>query len=251
MQKKGQVTVFVIVGIIILLVAGLFFFAKNYYGYGIEPKVYIQGPLNSIKNEITKCVDEIISPSINLISNQGGSKNPTKYRLYESKNVKYLCQNIPNEEKCLNSMDPLQKVESQLQEELQDKLKSCISKDLLESKRGYTITNPNLKVNAKILQENILFEIDYPITIEKDGVTQKLSRINREIPDTPLGYLYNAAYDIVNSHSKHGNFEQLIYMLQKKGRIIIQVDKPYPDIIYILNKKDSNLKFMFAIEGEE
>jgi len=251
MQKRGQVTAFVIVGIVIILIIGLLFFMKDYYGVGVDPKVHIQGPLNSIKDEVSECVDSVVTPELNLIAKQGGDSNPSKFRLYDSRKVKYLCQNIPGEKKCLNSMDPLSKIEENLEKSLQNKLSTCVSKDLLKSKRGYTVRHSNPNINVKVLQETVLVEIDYPVEISKDGVTQKLSTIKREIPDSPLGSLYTVANDITNELAKTGYFYHLPYMLNKKGRIIIQVDKPYPDVIYKINKKDSNFQFVFAIEGEE
>ena len=61
MQKRGQVTAFVIVGIVIILIIGLLFFMKDYYGVGVDPKVHIQGPLNSIKDEVSELIKEIKS----------------------------------------------------------------------------------------------------------------------------------------------------------------------------------------------
>ena len=59
----------------------------------------------------------------------------------------------------------------------------------------------------------------------------------------------------MNDNAGTGFFDQLIYMLNKKGKIIINVDKSPStgnggDIIYKINKKDDNFEFWFAIEGD-
>ena len=249
MQKRGQVTVFVVLGITVIILVGLIFFMRDYYGLGVEPKIFIQGPLDSIKQELTGCIDGIAVPTIKLIAEQGGSLDSAKYRFYNSRKVKYLCQDIPGEKACLNSMDSVKEIEENVEEKLKSELKSCVSEELLKSKRGYIISDAELQVDVKILQQTVLVEVDYPVTVSKDGVTLELGKVKRELPDTPLGYLYRTAHLIVDSYARLGSFYHLPYMLEQKGNIIIQVDKPYPDVIYILNKKDSEFKFVFAIEG--
>ena len=53
------------------------------------------------------------------------------------------------------------------------------------------------------------------------------------------------------SHASLGEFDSLPYMLGRRGAIEIETIKPYPDTIYILNKRNSNYIFQFAIQGEE
>ena len=73
--------------------------------------------------------------------------------------------------------------------------------------------------------------------------------------DAPLYDLYKTTYDIVESQASTGFFDQLIYMLSKKGKVIINVDKSpstgnVGDIIYKINQKDDEFQFWFAIEGD-
>ncbi|PIS03504.1 hypothetical protein COT83_05745, partial [Candidatus Peregrinibacteria bacterium CG10_big_fil_rev_8_21_14_0_10_44_7] len=63
--------------------------------------------------------------------------------------------------------------------------------------------------------------------------------------------LYNVAYDIVSAWSEGTYFDQLTYMLEHKGKYIINVDKPYPDIIYKINKEGSSFELWFAVQGSE
>ena len=90
---------------------------------------------------------------------------------------------------------------------------------------------------------------DYDVKIIK-GETQSTVRGVTLSYDVPLEELYAVAVDIVNSEANTGFFEQLLYMVNERGQYIINVDKPYPDKIYKVNKKDSDFEFWFAVEGE-
>ncbi len=67
----------------------------------------------------------------------------------------------------------------------------------------------------------------------------------------PLGNLYDVAVNnIIDTEAEFGNFEQLLYMITHKGKIIIELKKPYPDKLYLLRTNDNPFKFQFFIQGE-
>ncbi len=250
MQKRGQVTVFIIIGVVIVLAAGLFWYARSQYGVGVQPEVFLEGPLESINKEASDCITEVIKPIIVTLAKQGGDLDPKEYKLYNSQKVKYLCLNIQGQNKCKNNLDPLTSIEEQIQNKLQTGILSCIPKGLLESKKGYTIKYSDPKVKVKLGEEDISVLVDFPLTISKGSLTQNLQRITKTIKGVPLGKLYEHVYNIVEGHASKGEFFHLPYMLSHKGEVEIQVDKPFPDNIYILNLKGSDFKFYFAVEGE-
>ena len=250
MQKRGQVTVFIVIGIVIVLVAVLFWHARSQYGVGVKTEVFLEGPLESIKSETNDCITKIVNPLVATLAKQGGDLDPREYRLYNSQKVKYLCLNIPNKNVCTNNLDSLAKIEQQLQQRLQTELLTCIPKSLLESKKGYNIKYTDPKVEVKLGEEDVYITVDFPLTISKEGLTQNLQKTTKIIKGVPLGKLYEHVYSIVEAHASKGEFFQLPYMLSKKGEVEIQVDKPYPDIVYILNLKNSDFKFYFAIQEE-
>ena len=244
MDKRGQVTVFIIIAVVVVIVVGLFFFLRDYYGVGVPVQTFLEGPKQSIEKNVRECVDSTIVPGLVLLGSQGGYMYPLDFRLYKDKKVSYLCQ-APD---CVNNLRPERFVEEELESYLLGEMNGCVNKNLVKSKRGYEVKDATLGVDVTFLGAVVQVEVDYPVEITKGGVTERLSTVKQNV-EVPFGELYGVAYDVVTAYATEGEFYHLPYMLGKKGAFEIQVDKPYPDVVYMINKKDSEYMFYMAVEG--
>ena len=251
MQKRGQVTVFVIIGIVVILIIALFFFARNNLGIGINPQQFVESRLDPIRDNVKECIDKVVPEAVTSLGKQGGDFSPATYRRYQGQMVKYYCLNIPDENNCLNVMPTLAGIKRNLQEYMQFQISNCIDRSLLKSKYGYKVITGNPKTEVEFQGQSIEITIDYPVTITKGGATVQLSKVKRVYNDVPINDLYATAVDITNALATTGFFDQVIYMLQHRDETIIGVDKPYPDRIYKLQKRDSKYEWWFATQGEE
>src|SRR3989344_7009212 len=84
-SKRSQVTMFIIVGIIIVVLAILvyFFYPQIKGSFGFEE----QTPSSYMKS----CLEEKVQEGAGVVSLQGGSINPDFVYLYESNKVEVLC----------------------------------------------------------------------------------------------------------------------------------------------------------------
>ena len=244
MNKRGQVTVFIIIGIVLVILAGLFFFLRDYYGVGVPVQTFLQGPKQSIEKNVRECVDSTIVPGLVTLGAQGGYMYPLDFKLYKDKKVTYLCKSPA----CINNIRPPRFVEEELENYLLGQMLGCVDQSLLKSKRGYEIKDAPLNLDVAFVGSDVQVEVDYPVEISKGGVTERLGKVKQNV-EVPFGELYDVAYDIVYAYATEGNFYHLPYMLSKKGAYEIQVDRPYPDVVYMINKKDSSYVFYMAVEG--
>ncbi|MEW6063459.1 MAG: hypothetical protein AB1571_03785 [Nanoarchaeota archaeon] len=248
-MKRGQVTLFIILGIVILVVIALIFGLRNIMGIGIGDDRFLSLKMGPLADDLNKCIKEKANNGIVLIGKQGGTLKPIKYRLYNGNKVNYLCYNLIGDERCSNRMVLLSNMEKELNDYLQFELANCVDTRALAKKLFYKVTVGRLSVDTKILRDNVVVNVKYPITISKGSAALSQEDFSQAI-SRPLGDLYNTVYDIVDSEASSGQFLQLPYMLAKRGSVEINVDKPYPDKVYILNKKNDNYIFQFAVEGE-
>jgi len=248
-MKRGQVTLFIILGIVILVVIALIFGLRNILGIGISSDKFISLKMGPLVDDLNKCIKENADEGIVLIGKQGGTLKPIKYRMYNGNKVNYLCYNIVGDERCSNRMVVLNDMEGELNDYLQFELANCVDTRALAKKLFYKVDIEKLSVDTRILGDNVVVNVKYPITISKGAATLTQEDFSQTI-NRPLGDLYNTVYDIIDSETTSGQFLQLPYMLAKRGSVEINVDKPYPDKIYILNKKNDNYIFQFAVEGE-
>ena len=249
MSKKGQVGVFAAVGVVIVILVALFFFLRNEYGIFISPTSFLSDKSKPIEDNLRNCVNDAVTNSLNLFGKQGGDFNPSQYKFYQSMNVKYFCTNIPGEDKCLNVMPTIGQVVQEFNNKIQVDARNCVDKDLVKSSLGYDVEAGELTTTTNAAGSTLTVRSDYDVKIIK-GETQSTVRGVTLSYDVPLEELYAVAVDIVNSEANTGFFEQLLYMVNERGQYIINVDKPYPDKIYKVNKKDSDFEFWFAVEGE-
>jgi len=248
-MKRGQVTLFIILGIVILVVIALIFGLRNIIGIGIGTDKFLSLKMGPLIDDLNRCIQEKADDGIVLIGKQGGTLKPIKYRMYNGNKVNYLCYNIIGDERCSNRMVLLTDMERELNDYLQFELANCVDTRALAKKLFYKVNVGKLRVDTRILRDNVVVDVKYPITISKGTATLTQEDFSQTI-NRPLGDLYNTVYDIIDSETTSGQFLQLPYMLAKRGSVEINIDKPYPDKVYILNKKNDNYIFQFAVEGE-
>ena len=249
MQKRGQATVFAIVGIVIVIIVALFFFLRSELGFFVSPTSFLSDKAKPIEDNLRTCVDDAVEVSLEFFGKQGGEFNPSNYLLYQNRGVKYFCLNIPNSETCLNVMPSFEEMIEELQVDINDQVNNCVDKSLVQSGFGYEIKAGEVitTVIATDAGLNVRSHYDIKITKGENEYTVKDVVVGY---DAPIKELYSVSVDIVNAEARVGFFEQLLYMLNKKGQYEINLDKPYPDKVYKINKKGSNFEFWFAVQGE-
>lgn len=250
MQKRGQVTVFVIIGIVLIIIIALIFFARNNLGVGVNTQNFLHAKLDPIQDNIIECIDNNLPQAVETLGKQGGDFSPASYRRYQSKEVKYYCLEIPDKDTCLNIMPTKNRIKQNLQDYIAFQLDNCIDRSQLKSRYGYTITKAEPTAHIDFTDNAIEVTVNYPIKIEKSGTTVTMPEVKRVYNNVPIAQLYDVAVDITNAKATNGFFDQLTYMLQNQVDVIINVDKPHPDTIYKLNKRDSTYEWWFAVQGD-
>ncbi len=246
MQKRAQITTFVIIAIVILAVIGLFLYARN-IGLGISPERFIASKKSQIEARIDECAREQAAKVIEIIGKQGGTLTPLKAINFNSNRLSYLCYNIPGAEECVNRVLTLGNIEAEISRYLENNLRNCIRIDDFRS-NSYSLQPGSLDVSSTIGQNNVLVVVDYPITLSKDSARLTLFRYSSSLK-IPLGRLSLTAIDNIESEVQAGDFDPLSYMIVH-NLIRIEKHRPFPDKVYILNIRGNSYRFQFAIEGE-
>ena len=250
MNKRGQATVFIIIGIVILIIVALYIIGtQTKLGVQILGGGSAEDQLADIDDHISECLEETGTEYITKIALQGGylSVPPNSYRLYNDTTVSYLCYNQPGTTACSNRLLTIAHMEQELEETISDALKACIS---VTDYSGDARTAEDWVLEVDILQQAVDLTLIYPIEVIKDEEKREQEEFSVTIPAT-LGELYDVSIDIVNDEAIVGDFDQLIYMLQKFSRYTIYKHKPYPDKIYQVKLREGNFIFQFAIQGEQ
>ncbi len=256
MNKRGQVSIFVVLGIVVVILVALVLIGRQTIFLPTTPES-LGNIRDDINQHITECITDgdVTDDPVIQIGLQGGYLNPgiDTYRLFNDTTVSYLCYNMNNTEQCRNRLLLLNTMEEQLNEALKPKLISCIG-DVQSYARLKPIiieTPKPLTVSTEINQENIQVHVNYPIIIKsKRNDNQVQQEVFTDVLDYPLGDLYFVAQAVLEQETTTGDFDPLIYMLAKRGEYIIVKQRPYPDELYQIKRNDNDYMFQFFVQGQ-
>src|SRR3989344_3767210 len=243
-NKKSQVTIFIIIGVLLISAAGFYFYAQTIKN-PVEPEVSLvqqQVPVafDPIKQYTNDCIYSVASNGIRLIGKHGGyasltnktlnkasftiTQNPTEsdavaftknseleipywWYLKSSNTCNGNCQ-FSTKRPDLRQSD--NSIEKQLERYVDLELKSCLNNFKSFEEQGYKITETgNLKSDVTIASNDILVSVDYPLMVEKENFKTDINQFFVRIP-VNLERLYNFASTLTNFEMKHHYLEKHI-----------------------------------------
>jgi len=256
MDKRGQITIFVIIGIVVVaLIVLLLAFRKEIIPTSATTE-NLNGIMDDIRDHIAECIEESAEGPLERIALQGGYLvvPAGSYRLWNDNTVSFLCYNQEDTERCMNRLLTREKMEEQLSEAVKQELASCIDIQGFSSgiiKTFDVVISQPMKLTTSIMKDQVLFELNYPVTLKSKSSDNIVTEKEFSVPvEVPLGELYEVVLDIIDAETSIGRFDTLTYMLAKMSRYTIYLDKPYPDKIYQIKLRDGDYTFQFAVEGE-
>ena len=112
-NKKGQLTIFIIIAIIIVAVLLFLFYPRI--------KTIVSGP--SPSSYIEKCTEDATKEVLEKLEAQGGSLTPENYILYEDNKVDYVCYTNEYYKRCTMQKPFLkQDIEKEITEYIEPKV---------------------------------------------------------------------------------------------------------------------------------
>ncbi|MFA5856385.1 MAG: hypothetical protein WC867_03440 [Candidatus Pacearchaeota archaeon] len=155
MDKRGQLSVFIIIGIIVFISLIIFLVLKNNSNKNNE----ITNPINQRINE---CIDITFKEGIRYILFQGGYYEAPK------ESVNFMMFSIPYYFKEGETKVPDKKtIENELSKYIIKELPKCLNFSHYEN-QGYKFEKKEIILKTTLGKESIL-KINYPITVSKDN----------------------------------------------------------------------------------
>ncbi|MBW6442435.1 hypothetical protein K0A97_01470 [Patescibacteria group bacterium] len=239
-NKRGQVTIFIIIAVVLIGVALLFYFLLPKFQTRIvfdedNPQDFIQ-----------MCLEEKIEDTVKTISLQGGSMEPTHHFTYDDKPIEYLCFTNENYKTCVIQQPLLrQHVEIEVENEIQGDVDICFSslKDHYE-RRGFDVKMDPGRTSVEILPNRITTRFNYVLTVTK-SITDRHDSFSITLNNN-LYESIEIANSILEWEAIYGNADPRSYMLFYPD---ISVEKNLRDDgtkIYIISERDTENKFQFA-----
>ncbi|MDD5253533.1 MAG: hypothetical protein PHG05_00310 [Candidatus Nanoarchaeia archaeon] len=246
MQKRGQITLFVIIGILILVVVGLFlFFRENSRN---------QSDMNSLMLEkfnpyVKSCLKEIGEKALLYVTRHGG------YYKIPNEVLKSALLDIPYYSVSKNKYIPsVNRIEDETSGYINENIKGCLS----------SISLAGNSTDFELLAEGVSVEIDYDKVKLALGYNlfingssyQKFNLEAEEFVDSDIKDLHKLSEDLVDYYSKNNIEGVCITCLEdlSKSNFIIEVSPSLnlledPDSLTLsLISKRTKEEFRFLIK---
>jgi len=239
-NKKGQITIFIIIAIVIVALGILLYMfypqIKSTLGIGPQnPSEYIQD-----------CISEDLENSVNKLSLQGGSLTPRHYIAYNGKKIEYLCYTQEYYKTCVMQQPMLKKhIEEEIENAIKNKAKECFN-DLKESyrKKGYSVNLRQGDISVELLPKRIAVAFDNSLTLTKEG-SEKYDSF-KVVLNNNLYELVSIANSILNWEASYGDSETTTYMNYYHDLKVEKKKQSDGTTIYILTDRNNQNKFQFA-----
>ncbi len=243
-NKKGQVTIFIILAIIIVAAALII--------YSFFPK--ITTTLVSVQSNpegyIQSCLQDKLTSAVENISEQGGDTSPRFFVLYDNTAVEFLCYTNEYYRPCVLQQPMLKEhIESEIENAIDSTANSCFSsmQKSFEA-QGYAVNLQAGTKSVELLPNKVVAIFNYSTMLTKGTDIQSYNSFS-VILNNNLYQLSLIATSILNWESIYGDVDPSMYMNYYHH---VQVEKKSGvggAEIFILTDRDTGDKFQFATRG--
>jgi len=241
MNKRGQVTIFIIIAVILIAAVILYFVLKD--SFPPEETLIETSP---VINFVQECFDQTLEGTLQNISKQGGYSGYS----YLSRETTDSGVNYYLIEK--NNYFPSKDfVEHQIEEYFERKFFLC-TRHFIDF-RDYNIEEGLLETSVNINDEEVILKADYPLTITKSKSTFRTKNFESQVK-VRLGIVYDSVSDFINQQKQTDKLCLSCLNLAVENNIYVDMESYYDGTVVFTFRDDSSelnnkpLEWMFAID---
>ena len=186
LTKRGQITIFIIISILIVAVVVLFFSLRG----TLQKEKPVSPETAEIQNFVQNCLDDSLESVVFKVGENGGYYFPPKVSTPVLEVPYYIKDNN-------NLMPKKEDIEKEISKYVSRELVLCLGDFALLPE--YQITKGQIIIETKIESERVLVNINYPLTIIKDDSKSKLEDFSSEVP-VRLGIVYDAVGEFIEKN---------------------------------------------------
>jgi len=242
-QRRGQVTIFIIVGVVFLLVILLFFFIAN------KDEILGKPPSKTPQLYIEQCIAKAVQPSVEAVLDYGGVVVPRSFIRMNDHPYNYLCYADLYYTKCYNYYPMLHlTAQKEIKKDSEDRIKQCFE-DLINDyrERGHDVSAGELEYSVQIVPGSIRLNIKKPIQTTKGDAVDSFNNFDMKLP-SDLYRLIAIARSVVNQEAERCYFENNGFMIMYPMYNVTRFDFRESKIYEVQNRQTTET-FKFAIRS--
>ena len=238
--KKGQITLFIIIALIIIAAAIAFLVLRS----------RLPGTDKSSDNPedyIDKCMQDAGKQAIKLLSEHGGYVQPGYFILYKNKTVGYTCYNNNYYYTCImQNPSVVSLIRDEIYNYIEPRLESCYStlKKNME-KKGYDVELKAGNFSVELKPGKVELISNREMTARKNEEVKTYDEFESSIT-SPIYEMAGIAQEISNQEAKFCNFEYIGFMMLYNRWEIEKDDVNSQTKIYTIKERQTGNSFRFA-----
>lgn len=241
--KKGQITIFIIIALIIVVSIALIFVLIRKPGISISPEYDPQA-------YIEKCTADVADEAISILMPHGSYIEPTNFKLYQNEKIGYLCYNQNYYYTCINQEPMLiEHIEEEITEYIKPRIQNCfvsLRKELED--RAYQVDIKNMTITTELQTRKVVITINREIGLTKNQETRKFSKFKAQII-SPVYDLAKISLKIINGEASNCGYDYVNHAMLYPLYDIKKFTLGDSVKIYTLTEKVSGKTFKFAVRS--
>ncbi len=209
-MKRGQVAIWVILGIVLVATIILFFIISR--DNSIVNLPGSEGTLE-IQSFIGSCVRSDVLEAIDIMLPQGGFITPKNPAFFDGRNIEYTCYNKGNFAPCIHQ-HPLLLNEMKLEigNYVAPKLNECFEmmREEYSSRSTEVYISPEFDISVGLERDKVILKIEREISLRSREETRRINDLRIEIV-SPAYNLALIAMEIADQEAKYCYFEFVGY----------------------------------------
>lgn len=167
--KKGQLTLFIIMGAIVLVAVMIYFFLLR------TPGVVSQD-VAGLTPYIDTCIQDTLVNGVNLLSVQGGHiVLPEYYMVTDYGAVSYVYKDKEN------LLVTLEGMQNELAGYIEDTLEVCFGNFTSFAEQGWSFEKGSVSAKATITRDRVIADVSYPLQFNRDNDLVKFNNFRSEV----------------------------------------------------------------------
>ena len=241
MIKRGQVSLFAIIAIVVLILVGLGLYFRNdirdfLYEQQILSSAAVPQEVESVNSFVLDCVRQASEESLSFVGAYGGYYDVTKRANKNDRGIPYYLMG----DKLLVPSKKI--IEQSLAAYVNENLKLCTN-GFSEFNNSFRVVQGSVTSKVTINPGKVNFNVKYPLKLTKGANQYDLKFFNSDV-DNNLDKVYNATVVLFNQQA---NYKDLcltcVYNVATVNNLTIEVYNPeYGEVEYTF--VDDNLKIL-------
>ena len=230
MNKRGQITIFIIVAIIVVGSIGLYFSLRE----NIQQEALVSPQVEPIYSFVVECIEDTGEDAIYWIAQNGGYYFPPEFStdsgipIYYSNGRSY----VPYKEE----------VEENLAKYVEESLDFCLNdfSDFPES----NVSEGEIKSIVKIQEDFVIFDVEYPLSILQNGEISRIKEFENIKVSSSLDNVYEAVFEIIEDQlGKNTICLSCISKISEKNEVTVDLTNLEDGLLFSISDESALHEF--------